>query len=116
MSQNFTFLYVSYTMIEGEHSYGCDAVVKIKGGLLSYNTIEKLLVNEVIKSEFGDPDDDDIAVDSVNPRRVWEEGEGWGRACELDSWKRIPVDHYQVLKNYIVAHELDAPKENFVTS
>jgi hypothetical protein len=102
-------------MTDGDSSYGCDAVVKIKGGsAISEETIEKLLINEVIKTEFGEPNDPDIEVDSDNSKRIWECGHE--RCCELNGWKKISINHFEILKQYIVNHEFDAPKETFTLS
>jgi len=107
MSAN-SYFFVQWTMGEGEHSYGCEGVIEVIGGdSVNEVSLEKALVNQVVKEEFGD----DAEFDDDNPRRIWECCHE--RYAELDNWKRISPEHFKVLSEYILAFKVKPEKEAF---
>lgn len=107
---NDLYLWVSYSMNDGDYSYGCDAAVKIKNGkILSIDEIKKLLFKKVLGIEFNCDESEDIPDENIDYERevIWEESCHWGRFIEYDSHKIIPKSHFLVLKNYAVYYVLD---------
>lgn len=102
------YLFVEYVMTQGECSCGCQKVVCIVGGqFLSQDQIQKILVNQVVKAEFGD----DTKVDKDNPCLVWEDTEE--RWAELRDWRKISLTHFNILKIYLFSDTLKLEKETF---
>jgi hypothetical protein len=103
------YLFVHYAIRDADTKYGNDVVVEIKNGsCLSREDIDKLLVKQVLASEFGD--EDDYEIDENEPERVvWESS--MERCAELDEAKKIPQKDFDVLKRYI-PHETVEPENN----
>jgi hypothetical protein len=111
------FLCVDYSENDGECSYGSIQAVKVNHGkslLRDMDKLRKLLVKQVLKSEFADPDDqDECELDPDNVNIVWEESVGWGRYCELQGVKVITKRDYDVLCKYICFCEIKPDPEPF---
>lgn len=110
------YIHVHYSIHDGEIEYGDRTVFEITD--LADNIdiqapkvndlIMKALVKQLAYENFSIEDADELKenIDEEDSSRVWEDGQAWGRCLEVEEFKEIPKEHYDILKIYLYGETL----------